>query len=145
MRCASLQRSAALALAAAVLLSSTGSAFAQTPAPTPTDVTPPVVNVTVLTKMRSSVLRKGIAANITLNEPGSVTFDILDAHLQQINKESDRSIASLPNGGSIVLTSLLTPSAKAKARHGKVRWTLEIIGTDGVGNNRVVHVPFRLN
>lgn len=116
---------------------------APTPTPTP-DLTPPLVTATALTRMRSSLIGQGLKVQVSLSEPGSVSVFIRDGRQQQLSKASS-GLASMPQGGSRIVTAKLTPAAKVRARRtAKLRWTVEVLAYDGRGNATTRRLPFRL-
>lgn len=117
---------------------------ATSPLPEYSDQTPPVVTVAVLTGMRSSLVRKGLQATVTIDEPGSIVVTIFDASHRQVSKSASGT-ASVPNGGPTTLAVALTPGTRVKVRRGaKVRWTIQTTATDAYGNTRTVKTPYRV-
>lgn len=116
---------------------------APTPTPAP-DLSPPTLDATILTRMRSSLTTQGLTLQVHLSEPGSVSAIIRDGRQQQISKASSGR-ASMPQGGSRIMTVKLTPAGKARARRtAKVRWTVEVLAYDGRGNATTKRLPFKL-
>jgi hypothetical protein len=120
---------------------------AAAPAPTPVpsvapDLTPPVVQLAVLTKIRKSLVEGGLKVTVTLNEPGSVAVIVWDLRKRQLSKPTS-GLASLPTGGAKTLSVQLTPATKARVRRGgRLRWSVQVIAYDGRGNVRTVRAPF---
>lgn len=136
---------AAIAVAGAGLAPSPAASQVPSPTPTPSepDLTPPVVTATTLTRLRSSLVAKGMKVQVTLNEPGSVSVVVRQGSRQLSRATS--GLASMPQGGTQVVTTKLTPAGKARARRtAKIRWTVEVLAYDARGNHTTVRLPFKL-
>ncbi len=120
---------------------------APTQAPAPTAAAPdfiaPQLTATPLTRMRSSLVNRGLKVIVAIDEPGSVSVAVKDG-TRQLSRATS-GLASLPQGGSRVVTVQLTGAGKARARRTpKIRWTVEVQAYDGRGNQAVRRVPFTL-
>lgn len=94
--------------------------------------------------MRSSLVRNGLKITVTLNEPGSISATLMDPRRRELSRPTS-GLASMPLGGTHLLTLRLTPAGKARARRTKrIRWVVQVLATDGRGNQTTKRVQFKL-